>query len=254
MRARSTALSLSAWQPSRTLSTCAPCLKSHKAAAATAIADSRPKTSSNKHSSQPTRSKEPRFNYVSNPFDATPDPDSEQYKVVTARELVNRKTPPRRVKMLARDFIDDCLYNPHYGYFSTQAVIFDPDQSRPTVTNRRQQQQRQRQQIDSVASRAEGFDFQRMRNSTEFEFEIARRYGEFEGTTAGVGTGPGRQVWHTPTELFKVRYVQTASPDYSPLTRFSPRTYVALVRTCHREVPRGRIQAQFVPVRGLDHL
>lgn len=45
-----------------------------------------------------------------------------------------------------------------------------------------------------------------MRSSREFEDEIARRYGEFEANDGKVGKGPGRQVWHTPTELFKVSW------------------------------------------------
>lgn len=147
---------------------------------------------------------EPRYNYIANPFDSTPDPDAADYKLVTAKDIANRTTPPRRVKMLARDFIDDCLYNPHYGYFSTQAVIFDPDE----VPGKNKQKEKviEASSVEGVElrSRAEGFDFASMRNSTEFEDEIARRYGEFEGIDSGVGKGPGRQVWHTPTELFKV--------------------------------------------------
>lgn len=154
----------------------------------------KPKSVPSTTSPTASKGKEPRFNYVANPFDSTPDPDVASYRMVTAKELANRKTPPRRVKMLARDFIDDCLYNPHYGYFSTQAVIFDPDEvpGKGKKTG------------GALASRAEGFDFGKMRNTPEFEDEIARRYGEFEGTAGGVGKGPGRQVWHTPTELFKV--------------------------------------------------
>lgn len=168
-----------------------------------------------KPSATSAQGKEARFNYVSNPFDSTPDPDVASYRMVTAKELANRKTPPRRVKMLARDFIDDCLYNPHYGYFSTQAVIFDPDE----VAGKHAKGK-------GVAgpgagagplARAEGFDFPKMRSSTEFEFEIARRYGEFEGTTGGVSGGPGRQVWHTPTELFKVRLRISSFPFCSAL-------------------------------------
>lgn len=156
---------------------------------------------SSKSSSSPSpptpkpRRNEPRFNYISNPFDSTPDPDQDSYRRVTAKELVNRSSPPRRVKMLVRDFIDDCLYNPNYGYFSTQAVIFDPDQ----VPERKGASG----ENSLLRTRAEGFDFAQMRNSREFEDEIARRYGEFEATTGGSGKGPGRQVWHTPTELFK---------------------------------------------------
>ncbi|KAK4703887.1 hypothetical protein P7C70_g2325, partial [Phenoliferia sp. Uapishka_3] len=101
--------------------------------------------------------------------------------------------------MLARDFIDDCLYNPNYGYFSTQAVIFDPDQipKKARVTPG---------ENAMLRNRAEGFDFRQMRNERAFEDEIARRYGEFESATGGAGKGPGRQVWHTPTELFKPWY------------------------------------------------
>jgi hypothetical protein len=32
---------------------------------------------------------------------------------------------------------------------------------------------------------------------------VAERYRDYR-LEAGIGTGPGRQVWHTPTELFKV--------------------------------------------------
>lgn len=149
---------------------------------------------------------EPRYNYVANPFDSTPDPDQANYKLVTAKEIANRQTPPKRVKMLVRDFIDDCLYNPHYGYFSTQAVIFDPDKiAGPVKKGIGALKQENVAAALQVRNRAEGFDFAKMRNSREFEDEIARRYGEFEMGGTGVGKGPGRQVWHTPTELFKVR-------------------------------------------------
>jgi hypothetical protein len=149
---------------------------------------------------------EVRYNYISNPFDSTPDPDQSNYRLVTAKELTTRTTPPRRVKMLVRDFIDDCLYNAHYGYFSTQAVIFDPDAVSGDAAlgqgvGRKASQAMQRE-------RAEGFDFNKLRTSAAFEDEVARRYGEFEASDGGASKskGPGRQVWHTPTELFKVSY------------------------------------------------
>ncbi|KAK4055851.1 hypothetical protein OIO90_003106 [Microbotryomycetes sp. JL221] len=161
--------------------------------------------------SSKTKGREPRFNYNANPFDSTPDPDSHTYRMVTARELTKHKTPPRRVKMLARDFIDDCLYNPHYGYFSTQAVIFNPDDmtgkraTKPIATS--STNAAAQDVAASDMARAEGFNFNKMKTTTEFEFEVARRYGEFEGFDVnGKGKGPGRQVWHTPTELFKPWY------------------------------------------------
>ncbi|GAA5848871.1 hypothetical protein JCM8547_006372 [Rhodosporidiobolus lusitaniae] len=63
-------------------------------------------------------------------------------------------------------------------------------------------------------TRAEGFDFPSFPSTSAFEDEVARRYMVFEGRgTAGDETQPpaageraGRQVWHTPTELFKPWY------------------------------------------------
>ena len=117
-----------------------------------------------------------RFNY--NPeifFDEAPDPDHMQYARVTSNDLEQYTKPPTRVKMLVRDFIEDSLYNPHYGYFPQQATIF--------------------------TSAGDPIDFRSMRDSAEFQNEVAQRYSTY-GTDE---EGPGRQIWHTPTELFKVR-------------------------------------------------
>jgi hypothetical protein len=82
--------------------------------------------------------------------------------------------------MLVRDYIDDALYNPNYGYFSKQAKIFSTSQD------------------------SNGFDFERIRNGRQFEAVIAERYQEYTDKTDTLSLGPGSQVWHTPTELFKV--------------------------------------------------
>ena len=125
-----------------------------------------------------TKWKQPRktsvkTNYNNLSFSDSPDLNHVNYRRVTANELENLKEPPTEVKMLVRDFIEDSLYNPHYGYFPKQATIF-------TYTD--------------------PIDFKKMRNAVEFQDEVARRYESFETTDEG----PGRQIWHTPTELFKV--------------------------------------------------
>ncbi|KAG6199078.1 hypothetical protein E4U10_005493 [Claviceps purpurea] len=103
-----------------------------------------------------------------------------QYPNISMAELQMRKERPRKVKMLLRDFIDDSLYNPHYGYFSKQAVIFSPD---------------------------EPFDFNSMRDDIDFQAELGRRYTEFEDLLDDKeGENPARQLWHTPTELFRPFY------------------------------------------------
>ncbi|GAA5867971.1 hypothetical protein JCM3774_001551 [Rhodotorula dairenensis] len=117
--------------------------------------------------------------------------------------------------MLARDFIDDSLYNPHYGYFATKVEIFDPDLAAADHPNRRgtTRDDDDEEAVLAASTRAQGFDFGAFRSTTEFEDEVARRYQVFEGTgsghdpvPSGVGSRVGRQVWHTPTELFKPWY------------------------------------------------
>jgi hypothetical protein len=123
------------------------------------------------------------------------------FQQVTSNDLKEFKEPPKRVKMLVRDFIEDSLYNPNYGYFPKQATIF--------------------------TSADTTLDFSKIRDSNEFQAMIAEKYAGY-----GVdGVGPGRQIFHTPTEMFKVS---------SLVNHFVPKhlKYVltALVRTSHREM------------------
>ncbi|QRV73834.1 SAM-dependent methyltransferase [Ceratobasidium sp. AG-Ba] len=121
-----------------------------------------------------------RWNYnESSLFDPSAPTPSHSFRRVTSNHLALHSTdPPKRVKMLTRDFIDDSLYNPNYGYFPKQATIFTPEQP---------------------------FEFRKMANSRVFQQAVAERYREYR-IEAGIGSGPGRQVWHTPTELFKPYY------------------------------------------------
>jgi hypothetical protein len=115
-------------------------------------------------------------------FSDVPDEEILAYPTVTAKELASLKEPPREVKMLMRDFIEDSLYNPNYGYFSKRATIFSLDESQQ-----------------------EGFDFSTIRNSRHFQGLVGARYKEYldQNSSSVVGS----QVWHTPTELFKVGWL-----------------------------------------------
>jgi len=108
-------------------------------------------------------------------FDDAPDPKHVSYKRVTSNDLEAFKHPPRQVKMLIRDYIEDSLYNPHYGYFSKRATI---------VTSPKH------------------IDFATLRDSVEFQEEVAKRYVSYGKDEPG----PGKQLWHTPTEIFKARH------------------------------------------------
>ncbi|ORY97046.1 S-adenosyl-L-methionine-dependent methyltransferase [Lobosporangium transversale] len=101
-----------------------------------------------------------------------------KYPIITAKDAAKNNTMPVAVKMLVREFIDDSLYHPHYGYFSKQAVIFSPETD---------------------------FDFERIRDNMQFLDIIAEKYKEIEDDM-DVRDEIARQVWHTPTELFKPWY------------------------------------------------
>ncbi|KAI8334912.1 S-adenosyl-L-methionine-dependent methyltransferase [Choanephora cucurbitarum] len=102
----------------------------------------------------------------------------QHYPRLTAYDTAKYKKPPTCNKMLVRDFIDDSLYNPNYGYFSKQAVIFSPETD---------------------------FDFNNMRDHLEFMNILGQLYKDIEGDADEVDE-VARQVWHTPTELFKPWY------------------------------------------------
>lgn len=114
--------------------------------------------------------------------DHFPQDKAEEYKKypsVTADALRGRRERPRRAKMLMSDFIEDSLYNPQYGYFSKHATIFSPGAS---------------------------FDFNSIEDEPEFHKLLGQRYVEFEDKLDEKEFDEARQLWHTPTELFKPFY------------------------------------------------
>lgn len=142
---------------------------------------------------RPRRSSEEpkdKWNYNADPFDGRVDDDQLQLPLVDANKLERETQPPVGVKMLVRDFIEDSLYNPNYGYFPKQATIFNAE--------------------DTV------FDFLNIRDSAEFQEEVAAKYSSYG---ADRHDGPGQQLWHTPTELFKACSI--ALSQY-PWTNSSP--------------------------------
>jgi len=143
-----------------------------------------------KASSKKNNLEEPKdkWNYNANPFDGSIDTNVEKLPLVDANTLEKERKPPQGVKMLVRDFIEDSLYNPHYGYFPKQATIF--------------------------SGKDTTFDFPSLRDSAEFQEEIGAKYANYGKDRYD---GPGRQLWHTPTELFKVNHPMR---DYEMFTQY----------------------------------
>lgn len=194
-----------------------------------------------------------RHQYNYDPFTLTPSEHHYHYPLVTAKDLERSNKRPREVRMLASDFIHDSLYNPHYGYFSRQAVLL------PHLEETLREETQQTATTKSGDGQS-GFDFSGMRNEGDFMQAVQARYDSFERnierdaeqqgnpeakqTEETVKMQPNvrkssaegleqaqawgramaardanqrvlesdvmamaaRQVWHTPTELFKVSF------------------------------------------------
>ena len=160
-----------------------------------------------------------KWNYNRTSLGAEPTSVQVELKQVDSNTLEHESMPPTGVRMLARDFIEDSLYNPHYGYFPRQAIIFD--------------------------TQASPFDFNKLRDSAEFQEQVAKRYAAYG---ADKHHGPGKQLWHTPTELFKVCI-------NGVLLRYDCSTSkIAILWSSSRKMPCVGISAQILPIRRLRHL
>lgn len=81
--------------------------------------------------------------------------------------------------LINADFGSDSLYNPNYGYFSKHATIFNSK---------------------------EPFDFTTIRDEPTFNRMVDERYVAFEDALDEKEPDETRQLWHTPTELFRPYY------------------------------------------------
>ncbi|RYC55330.1 hypothetical protein CHU98_g10882 [Xylaria longipes] len=105
---------------------------------------------------------------------------SEEYKkypTVTANDLRSRRERPRKVKMLMRDFIEVCI-------------------TPITATSRNKSSSSAR------GSRSTSTHYPTSRHSTR----RSQRYTEFEDKLDAKSHDDTRQLWHTPTELFRPYY------------------------------------------------
>lgn len=153
-----------------------------------------------------------RAQYNYDPFTLHPEEKHYSYPLITADELAARSNwlsssttdstckageeksknistgpggRPRQVRMLARDFIHDSLYNPTYGYFTKQAVLLpdpNPEAGEQDEADECKQVggQLYKQEMGLLRPANPAFDFNRIRNESEFMRLVEERYQMFE--------------------------------------------------------------------------
>ncbi|CEH17677.1 hypothetical protein CBOM_04074 [Ceraceosorus bombacis] len=149
-----------------------------------------------------------RSQFNVDPFAERPSADHYSFPLVDAQQLAdraaNKDSPadnprPRRVRMLARDFIDDSLYNPVYGYFSRHAVLLPDPSSAPSSGEVGAVSE---QKGTGSSSSRSGFHFAEFSNDREFSAAVESRYLAFEDTLPlGPSSPSSRHAKSHPSSL-----------------------------------------------------
>lgn len=166
----------------------------------------------------------------------------QRFPLLSTKRAARNTDRPRKVRMLARDFIDDSLYNPTYGYFSKEVEIFQPD--KPFDYNHikdidefmvRWKDEYQRYE-DPVEPKSKSKKEQKAEPNkvekkeavkNETTSEDANKKKQIRPKESGISAPKlnppvtsskgksikakkygSRQLWHTPTELFQPYYGQ----------------------------------------------
>lgn len=133
----------------------------------------------------------------------------------TSAKIGRFKVRPNKVKMLTSDFIEDSLYNPHYGYFSQQVEIFHPDQpfdykNINDVDDFLDNWQRAYAKYDDLNPKVNTAKQQVQEineNNSKFAKYAKKIYNDdLVATGSFKQTKRSLQLWHTPTELFSPYY------------------------------------------------
>lgn len=151
-----------------------------------------------------------------------------RYPMTNSAKLGRLQHRPTKTKMLASDFIEDSLYNPHYGYFSKEVEIFHNDkpfdynniedvdgfmdawqkayskydqQKPPNFKDSSHESETksssQKTSSEPRSPRVSGMLAKQAQNIFQQDLVAA---GGFKDTKKSL------QLWHTPTELFSPYY------------------------------------------------
>lgn len=166
-------------------------------------------------------------NSTNYPFDVkSPQQVYNEYPLTTSAKLSRLKSRPKRVKMSSVDFIEDSLYNPHYGYFSKEVEIFHPDKpfnynniedvdefmesweqaytKYDMYQNTTRQDQNQNQIHDLMLPTENKSTTTTASKYASMAKSVYKQ--DIEAAQSHTKSKRSLQLWHTPTELFQPHY------------------------------------------------
>lgn len=160
-------------------------------------------------------------NSTNYPFDdKSPQEVFNEYPSTNSQRLSRSPTRPRKVKMPVSDFIEDSLYNPHYGYFTREVEIFHAEKpfdynNIEDVDGFLENWQQAYAKYDETEISPENKrkelispDKQNYADpKSKFASASLKLYNEEKQNTKPLQSNKrSLQLWHTPTELFQPYY------------------------------------------------
>ncbi|EGV62176.1 DUF185-domain-containing protein [Yamadazyma tenuis ATCC 10573] len=158
-------------------------------------------------------------NSTNYPFaEKTPQEVFNSYPPVNSKKLARNKHRPKKVKMAVGDFIEDSLYNPNYGYFSSEVEIFKSD--KPFDYNNIEDVDDFMENWRSAYSKYDQEEVEIKRkelikpdeknyanpNSKYASYSLTLYNEEKQKLRPVQKNKRSLQLWHTPTELFQPFY------------------------------------------------
>lgn len=139
----------------------------------------------------------------------------DKYPLTNSKKLARQKIRPKKVKMTTCDFIDDALYNPHYGYFSKEVEIFQPAVPFDYQNIRDIEEfydnwksEYRKMEAPSLLPSSKVEDKKKKEESVNSQY--VKRAATFKEREAKFNhmlpKANNLQVWHTPTSLFQPYY------------------------------------------------
>lgn len=121
----------------------------------------------------------------------------ERFPLIDASATVRRTERPKKARMLGREFIDDSMYNPHYGYFSKSAEIFSLKDKFEV------------DKMGNIDSFIDQWSIEYKKQQNDMRAHVPEKPNDKVPNDEKKNlkkTRVSRHLWHTPSELFTPYY------------------------------------------------